>query len=558
MISAPSYIGLYGQPIETSTVPHPTRPRQAHSDEQSASPSTSPLGTSGNPINQPFDQNATASTLAPPSAVLAAAAPAEDHAAAPAADMAASDPHSRLAAFKQRRRLANGQSGTVQHMFSASKVFQGARPGFIFTVGQHGVGYYPDRHSPSSSVRPAPFLSPGSASPGANSRVPAGNSSAPVSASCENGKGRTLESLERQLPNGNGTAEITSDGSSLGCEGRGVGMGDSSCQLRQLGWAAAASNSASGANSSSACQQSAAHGSDACSPPNPSSNVAAATQDSHQEMPGRSCFAEPSCPADQQQLHQQPHQSQQPQAHVAMTLPLCCQDQQQPCQQPQQSQQVHMQQPQAQKAMTMPRDAAGCKASADAATPLEVSTCSQGAQPSGQDFAAGSEPNTGQDNARADAEHGTSRPRHYWGQALQYLDRSLPVEPGQRVMLLAKRDGSSVRFNLRAGKGEWVGRAPWKVEWGGGASVENPHFQRVHYCELLVRDFLMRVKSQRFPTIEKDLKMVLAHCGSLILDPASLSEVYHEMVLLERIHTNPEFCPGASLEAMTHRPLCFH
>ena len=72
-------------------------------------------------------------------------------------------------------------------------------------------------------------------------------------------------------------------------------------------------------------------------------------------------------------------------------------------------------------------------------------------------------------------------------QALQYLDRSMQVEPGQKVMLLAKRDGSSVRFNLRAGKGEWVDRAPWKVEWGGGASVENPHFQRVHYCELLVR-----------------------------------------------------------------------
>lgn len=43
-----------------------------------------------------------------------------------------------------------------------------------------------------------------------------------------------------------------------------------------------------------------------------------------------------------------------------------------------------------------------------------------------------------------------------------------------------------MRFSLRPGVGDWVGKAPWKVEWGGGASVENPHFQRVHYCELLV------------------------------------------------------------------------
>ena len=35
----------------------------------------------------------------------------------------------------------------------------------------------------------------------------------------------------------------------------------------------------------------------------------------------------------------------------------------------------------------------------------------------------------------------------------------------------------------------------------------------------------MRVKSRRFPTIEKDMKMVLAHCGSLFLDPASLMQV---------------------------------
>ena len=36
---------------------------------------------------------------------------------------------------------------------------------------------------------------------------------------------------------------------------------------------------------------------------------------------------------------------------------------------------------------------------------------------------------------------------------------------------------------------------------------------------------MQRVKSRRFPTIEKDMKMVLAHCGSLFLDPASLMQV---------------------------------
>ncbi len=44
-------------------------------------------------------------------------------------------------------------------------------------------------------------------------------------------------------------------------------------------------------------------------------------------------------------------------------------------------------------------------------------------------------------------------------------------------------------------------------------------------CSWQVSDFLMRVKSRRFPTIEKDMKMVLAHCGSLFLDPALLMQV---------------------------------
>jgi type III protein arginine methyltransferase len=64
----------------------------------------------------------------------------------------------------------------------------------------------------------------------------------------------------------------------------------------------------------------------------------------------------------------------------------------------------------------------------------------------------------------------------------------------------------------------------------------------------------MRVKCKRFPPIEKDMKMVLAHCGSIFLDPAALTDVYHEMVVLERIHQSVEFSPGASLEAMT-KPL---
>ena len=40
-----------------------------------------------------------------------------------------------------------------------------------------------------------------------------------------------------------------------------------------------------------------------------------------------------------------------------------------------------------------------------------------------------------------------------------------------------------------------------------------------------VTDFLQRVKSQRFPSIEKDMKMVLSHCGSLLLDSAALCQV---------------------------------
>ncbi len=85
----------------------------------------------------------------------------------------------------------------------------------------------------------------------------------------------------------------------------------------------------------------------------------------------------------------------------------------------------------------------------------------------------------------------SSHTNHYWGQALQYLDRAVHVEAdtvGRRITVVAKQDGSRVCFALRQGVGGWVDRAPWRIEWGGGSSVENPHYQRVHYCELLVSE----------------------------------------------------------------------
>ena len=54
-----------------------------------------------------------------------------------------------------------------------------------------------------------------------------------------------------------------------------------------------------------------------------------------------------------------------------------------------------------------------------------------------------------------------------------------------------------------------------------GDSRVTLHLQRA----LQVQDFLMRVRSQRFPSIEKDMQMLVAHCGSLFLDPAVLAKV---------------------------------
>ena len=105
-------------------------------------------------------------------------------------------------------------------------------------------------------------------------------------------------------------------------------------------------------------------------------------------------------------------------------------------------------------------------------------------------------------------------------------------------------------FNLKEGVGAYVGKPPWRIEWGGGASVESPHFQRVHYCELLVGDYLMRLRSKRFPPIEKEMRMILAHCGNLFGDPATIADVTHRFACLELVHGQDDFSEGATMEAL--------
>ena len=59
---------------------------------------------------------------------------------------------------------------------------------------------------------------------------------------------------------------------------------------------------------------------------------------------------------------------------------------------------------------------------------------------------------------------------HYWGQSLQYLERAVQIKGGKKIAVLAKREADIVRFSLKEGVGSWVGKPPWKIEWGGGAS----------------------------------------------------------------------------------------
>lgn len=111
--------------------------------------------------------------------------------------------------------------------------------------------------------------------------------------------------------------------------------------------------------------------------------------------------------------------------------------------------------------------------------------------------------------------------------------------PGKKIMLLARRDGAQIRFSLRAGTGSPVARAPWKEEWGGGASVENPHFQRVHYCELLASLHGLAVSlhvgagsASRLTLAYNAACQVVLAWGMLCYSRAMLCTAYHAMQML--------------------------
>lgn len=208
---------------------------------------------------------------------------------------------------------------------------------------------------------------------------------------------------------------------------------------------------------------------------------------------------------------------------------------------------------------------------------------------------------------------------HYWGQALQYLDSVVVLQPGARIALRAQRDGKRLRFSLAgidgkntapsassgaagpmasdgapaAGAGSSsadlasgirasattagaagggapssvptshiyvtgaaapaavpapvpapVRRSPWKEQWGGGSSVDNPHYQRLHYTELILREHLQRLPRRRFPSVEKDLAALQASNRTWFPVPEMPSFVICAVVVAcQWAH----FCPRSSL-----------
>jgi len=93
---------------------------------------------------------------------------------------------------------------------------------------------------------------------------------------------------------------------------------------------------------------------------------------------------------------------------------------------------------------------------------------------------------------------------------IAYLDRTVRVDEGTKVSVIGGGSNAERTFKLRGNVGTPRAFPPWEIKWGGGASVENPHYQRVHYCELILREFLGVVEVRgRVGLIVCDLLLLL-------------------------------------------------
>ena len=102
----------------------------------------------------------------------------------------------------------------------------------------------------------------------------------------------------------------------------------------------------------------------------------------------------------------------------------------------------------------------------------------------GEIVASAIEPEDEPEGFPSETSRSRTRDEHYWGQALS-------PERGAQVRAEEGHAAGEARERPRdvqpqGGRRRVRRETPWRIEWGGGASVESPHFQRVHYCELLV------------------------------------------------------------------------
>ncbi len=56
----------------------------------------------------------------------------------------------------------------------------------------------------------------------------------------------------------------------------------------------------------------------------------------------------------------------------------------------------------------------------------------------------------------------------------------------------------------------------------------------------------------------RSIRSSTAFAGGRLRGGVPSRQVWHELLVLERLHQNSEFSPGASLEALTRPPLAHH